>query len=92
MRFTIRDDSKTLCASCRFGQCMNSPSHSEPIIWCHEMERRLHFQVNSCSQYKKRGTAEWEYERIAWIIRNDPGKPIGFVRPGTMEHKEMTDD
>ncbi len=95
MRLTIKDDVKTICVGCRYGQIMRSNETTEVAIWCHELDRRLHFRVSECSKFHRQGANDrWEMEKMAWIIKTDPtsGKKLGFVRPGTAEHKKMIDD
>ena len=48
--------------------------------------------VTECSKYREANTpSKWDLEQQAWILRVDAPGEIGFVKPGTKEHKRLID-
>jgi hypothetical protein len=75
------------CSSCVFIE----GEGSQAIRHCEQVNRDIRFSVEACSGYNDRtATPLWEMKQTAWIIvpsETSPAK-IGFVRPGTDEHKK----
>ena len=55
---------------------------------------RIEGRVSECNKYEKRDAlSKYDLEKQAWIIQiGASGEKIGFVRPGTREHKRLIDD
>ena len=90
MRIRVKDQYRTLCAGCRYGQILRFENRSEPTVYCHDMEKRIRATVASCSRYSNvRTMRDWEMEKIAFIIEKKHGRVVGFVEPGSAAHKQI---
>jgi hypothetical protein len=91
MSFSVKDVPKTLCGSCAHSTIIGSPQRTGPTIVCRFLDRVINYAVSSCNSYEDRGKPSPQtYERIAWIVDTKGGKFIGFLKPGSKRHNELT--
>jgi hypothetical protein len=58
------------------------------------MSKQIKQSVEQCSDFSRRELVDrWDMEKIAWIVKTDSsGLKVGFVAPGSEEHRKMTRD
>ena len=94
MKPRIQEDNfKTLCTSCQWGHVIRG-HNGEIVIRCQEIggkAGRMRFAVHSCTEYEDRSQPKLrDYENMAWLLRTDSlRKKVGFVAPGTGEHRKI---
>ena len=81
---------ESLCETCKWSQCMRDDSDLLRV-YCSYAERMVGFPVVECSRYYDAAKPDIsQYEKTAWIIVPKPDSSrIGFVRPGTAEHRRV---
>jgi hypothetical protein len=83
MKVQIRDDRWTLCQSCKESQIIVDHMGRSRVI-CHEgmQPREMRMPVARCSRYSQEGRmADWEAEKIGWVLEVKKGVIIGFRKP-----------
>lgn len=89
MNFNVKHDSRTLCGSCESGVTTHDKHSGQMRVHCNAIGARVRFPVSECSAYQARGSLSlWDMKQQATLIAID-GKKVGFIRPGTAEHKSI---
>lgn len=79
----------SLCASCENGSFIKD-DQNEIRIHCSEYGRWIKFKVRECSDYEIKGTLPlYALQDMAWYIDPNKKNGIGFVPPGTEEHRQI---
>lgn len=90
MKNPIKHEERGLCFGCRWVQRILVHERNQPEVVCGRLDQRIRGTVAECSMYLARGGMTLtEMERAAWILKG--GVKIGFVRPGSKEHRELRD-
>ncbi len=77
-----------LCSSCRHS--ITVQFHSSAYVYCTELSKRIPEPVEICSDFFQIDQIDkWQLEKIAWILDVSKPNQIGFIRPGTDEHKKL---
>lgn len=80
---------ETLCTKCKNGITVEGVDN-QTRIRCWRLDATINFPVVRCSHFVLRGTESREsLEKIAWILDTSP-RQIGFIRPGSEKHREVT--
>lgn len=92
VRIRVINESGTLCGSCDRATVTRYIGGLR--IFCNAWEREMTSKVIECSKYRlKNAPDRYDLEKIAWILRTDPTRTkVGFVLPGTAEHKKLRGD
>lgn len=87
MRFSIKPGtSEALCSRCKNSTVVETRKGAV-VTYCSEVGSHYGARVPSdivkCNNYAQIGTnSEWEFEKVAWLLRSDTsGKIIGFTPP-----------
>lgn len=85
----VYDSIGTLCSRCSHAMVISTTSGD--LVHCGELNRFIKYTVRQCSRFRNVGDIpEWRLRNIAWIITPSTGsRPIGFVKPGTEEHRKL---
>lgn len=85
---TVNHSAASLCLSCRHATIVKGESIDEEIIKCRMLSNDVdwggvvHFKVTSCSSYDdKTSISLREMKEIAWEVRTDRVRGIGFISP-----------
>lgn len=79
---------KWLCLRCRHAMGMIGERHSEARAFCGATEphHEMTFRVVKCSEFEERNTSGlYDMKQIAWVIRKDNHRFVGFMPPGKKE-------
>lgn len=89
MRVIVKDRVRGLCGSCRNGSFVRN-SRDATTFDCERFRHIPPGEIEHCTAYSdKAQMTEYQMKEIGWILTTDPvSKQIGFVRPGTKEHKD----
>lgn len=87
----IKREIKTLCDRCRWVSYLRYGSQMEPMRICNSLNRRVPDVVVECSlNLAPDSMTLSEMQISAWYIDPLPQGKIGFLRPGTVEHREAS--
>jgi hypothetical protein len=87
---TARDDSPSLCVTCRYATIVRGARLREEIVQCGRLSEglnRITFAVRFCNGYVDRTHPTiTEMEDTAWILRSDPRRnEVGFVKASRLK-------
>lgn len=86
----------TLCTSCARSVVIDNGTEARKI-YCRALSDhwgpvQMEGPVYECSTYQNaKETSLYDMEKIAWIIEVSKSRPIGFLKPGTDEHRKALD-
>ena len=79
---TAQHDAPTLCLTCKWANRVKGVTMGEEITQCSYMDKIIRFSVKECNVYVDSNHPTLvEMEDLAWILRTDPRKKIGFMPP-----------
>ena len=88
---TVAHDQRSLCETCRWSTIIRGVRLQDEIVECSQLygrNQRVLFPVTSCSRHVDRNHPTIrEMEDMAWLLRSDPHRKLGFVHSS-----RVTDD
>lgn len=89
VRLRTIEKEQTLCATCRHGVTAEGRSAGggpESIAMCAYLHRPIPLRVESCNSYaNKHDQSIMEMRQVAWLLKTDGAKVIGFVHPRDLQ-------
>ena len=96
---TVPHGEASLCVTCRHATIVKGRSLREEIVQCDRLSSGhdlIPFPVTSCSGCSDRRLPSIrDMEDIAWILRTDPTRRIGFIQARDLKPRDryvLTDD
>lgn len=89
---TVQHGESSLCMACRFATVVKGRSLREEIVQCDRLSEGhnlVRFPVTFCTGYvDRRHPSIREMEDLAWILRTDLARKIGFIQARKLEPKD----
>lgn len=86
-RFKIRETIPGVCTSCKSSQIMTT--RASVRVFCNQLNQFIPEPLTHCNEFHDAAQPDkWDLSRIAWYIDTSK-KQIGFIQPGTAEHKKI---
>lgn len=83
-----KNDTDSLCYTCRNAQVMRGQTLDREIVLCDEIiyggmaGQRVPFKISECNKYADSNhPSKHDMEQVAWILKTDKGRRIGFQPP-----------